>query len=473
MVTVRSRFDDPDMWWHLKTGQIIWTTRAIPTTDIFSYTTNHHAWVPHEWIAQVLIFLAYRLASNSGLMLWLCFFTAAILITGHGLCSQYSGDMKIGWIGALVIWFCSTSGLAIRPQMIGYLLLVVELLLLQLGSTRNPRWFFFLPPLFALWVNCHGSFFLGVLIGCTLCLCSFFSFRIGPLVSSRWEPRSSRQLAIALGLSVAALWLNPVGLKQVLYPLDTFLRQPIVLSRVEEWRPLLLTSPRGLGLLAILGSICLVLIVRRPPLYLSELVLLAMGTELAISHRRMMFVFGILAAPILSRLLSSWLGSYESGLYHPIVNGALISASVLAVYLAFPNQQELQRQIDAKSPVRAVEYMRAHQVSGRMLNDFAYGGYLIWAAPQYPVFVDGRADVFDWTGVLGEFGRWATLRSDPNVLLNKYGVGFCLLDRNSPMAHVLPVMQGWRSIYSDEESVIFERTSVASRADQRVTRGDQ
>ena len=38
-----SRFDDPDMWWHLKTGEIIWTTHHIPTTDIFSYTTNHHA----------------------------------------------------------------------------------------------------------------------------------------------------------------------------------------------------------------------------------------------------------------------------------------------------------------------------------------------------------------------------------------------------------------------------------------------
>jgi hypothetical protein len=33
--TVRSRFDDPDMWWHLKAGEIIWTTHTIPTTDLF------------------------------------------------------------------------------------------------------------------------------------------------------------------------------------------------------------------------------------------------------------------------------------------------------------------------------------------------------------------------------------------------------------------------------------------------------
>jgi hypothetical protein len=53
--TVRSRFDDPDLWWNLKTGEVIWTTHTIPVTDLFSYTTHHHAWIPHEWLAQLVI----------------------------------------------------------------------------------------------------------------------------------------------------------------------------------------------------------------------------------------------------------------------------------------------------------------------------------------------------------------------------------------------------------------------------------
>ena len=59
VLTVRQRFNDPDMWWHLKTGEVIWTTHTIPTTDLFSYTTNHHGWIPHEWLSQVLIYGAY------------------------------------------------------------------------------------------------------------------------------------------------------------------------------------------------------------------------------------------------------------------------------------------------------------------------------------------------------------------------------------------------------------------------------
>ena len=188
VLTVRSRFDDPDMWWHLKTGQWIWTTRTIPTTDIFSYTTNHHAWVPHEWLSQLLIYCAYRFGGYSGLMLWLCFFTAAILMAGYALCCIYSGNAKVSFVGAMIIWFFATAGLAIRPQMIGYLLLIVELLLLHLGRARNPRWFFGLPPLFAVWVNCHGSFFLGFLLACIVLACSFFDLRMGLLVSERWRP---------------------------------------------------------------------------------------------------------------------------------------------------------------------------------------------------------------------------------------------------------------------------------------------
>jgi hypothetical protein len=95
-----------------------------------------------------------------------------------------------------------------------------------------------------------------------------------------------------------------------------------------------------------------------------------------------------------------------------------------------------------------------------MLNDYTDGGYLIWAAPEHPVFMDGRADLYEFAGVLSEYGRWATLQSDSNTLLDKYKVDFCLLDRSAPIAHIMPLLQGWRSVYSDEKSVIFVRTTA-------------
>ncbi len=468
VLTVRSRFDDPDMWWHLKIGQIIWTAHKVPTTDIFSYTTNHHAWVPQEWLSQTLIYGAYRFGGYSGLMLWLCFFTAAILIAGYVLSSIYSNNAKVSFVGAMAIWFFATTGLAIRPQMIGYLLLIFELLLVQLGRTRSPRWFFLLPPLFAIWVNCHGSFFLGFLLAALFLACSFIDFRMGLLVSQGWDPQRRKTLMLALLLSLASLFLNPDGVHQMLYPLNTLLHQSIGLSEVQEWMPLTMNSARGLGLLATLGLIFLLVIVQRSQLFLDELVVVALGTWLAVSHQRMLFVFGILAAPVLSRLLRTSWDDYDPARDFPLPNSILISMSMLIAIWGFPDRQNLVNQVNNGSPVKAVEFIQTHPLPGHMLNDYTYGGYLIWAAPEHPVFVDGRSDVFEWTGVLAEFGKWAMLQSDPNTLLDKYNIGFCLLARTSPMAHVLPFLPNWKAVYSDNQSIIFVRTSDASQPQSKT-----
>lgn len=69
--TANGRFNDPDTWWHLKIGEQIWETGALPTTDEFSYTTDNHDWLPHPWLADLTMYAAYRAAGLQGLFFWL------------------------------------------------------------------------------------------------------------------------------------------------------------------------------------------------------------------------------------------------------------------------------------------------------------------------------------------------------------------------------------------------------------------
>jgi hypothetical protein len=343
---------------------------------------------------------------------------------------------------------------------------VAELVLIHLGRTCNARWFFWLPVLFAIWINCHGSFMLGIILAAVFLFSSLFDFQMGSLLANRWDPHCRRMLGLALVLSVAALFLNPSGIRQIYYPIDTMLNMHVLLGNVEEWAPLQLSDARGIGLLGILVCSFLLVIVRRSELFLEELLLLAIGTWLAVSHVRMLVVFGILAAPVLSRQLSTLWEGYDSEKDRIWPNAVLIGMSLTVVYLAFPNRENLQRQVEAQSPVKAVEFMRANHLSGPMLNDYQSGGYLIWAAPEYPVMMDGRTDVYEWSGFLGEFGNWATLESDPTVLLRKYKVNFCLLTPNSPMSHVLPLMHEWKMAYTDDNAIIFVRTQPETIQDK-------
>jgi hypothetical protein len=268
-------------------------------------------------------------------------------------------------------------------------------------------------------------------------------------------------MTLALIVSVAALFLNPVGVKLILYPLNTMLDPVMRFSPVSEWQPLQFSDGRSFAFLGVLGCIFLLVIVRRTELLWRELLVLALGAWLAASHVRMLFVFGILTAPILSRLISTSWDAYDSERDRPLANAVLMAVSLLVAFLAFPNHKRLETQVEEHSPVRAVEFIKAHHLSGPMLNDWDFGGYLIWAAPEHPVFIDGRADVFEEVGVFGEFGKWAQLQTDPNMLLDKYEISFCVLSRESPMIVVLRLLPGWKEVYSDHVSAIFMR-SVAS-----------
>lgn len=457
VLTVRDRFSDPDMWWHMRTGQVIWTTHSIPRTDLFSWTTNHHAWIPHEWLSQVIIYGAYRFGGYSGLMLLLCAMTAAVILSGYLLCALYGRNAKVAFIGALVVWFFATSGMSIRPQMIGYLLLIVELIVIHCGSTRNPRWFYCLPPLFAIWVNCHGSFVLGLIIGAGLLGCSFVTIRNSAIRVMRCMPRTRRIYASALLLSAAALFINPVGPRLIFYPFDMMFRQPINVANVQEWQPLAITAPRGAGVMVALLAIAALLILLRREIYLHELMLLVVGTWLALSHARLVFVFGILVAPLISRLLSPYWEGYTAARDLPIANAMVMFAAAATAFIAFPSKTLLNDQVSQKNPVGAIDYIRSHKVTGNMLNDWTNGGYLVWALPDRPVFIDGRGDIFEETGVLADYGRWALLQSDPRVLLEKYHIDYCLLSRDSPMSHVMPLLPGWHTVYSDDAAIIFVR----------------
>jgi hypothetical protein len=458
VLTIRDRFEDPDMWWHLKTGQIIWTTHHIPTTDLFSYTTNHHAWIPHEWLSELFIYAMYAARGYSGLMLWECGLTAAILLAGFYFCSLYSGSPKLGFLGGLVIWFFGTVGFAVRPHMVGYLLLLVELFLLHLGRTRNPRWFILLPPMFALWVNCHGLFMLGLFMAGAYLATALVRRGTGSVIATQWTSAATRTLAVALAASVPALLLNPVGIKLILYPFTAVVAPSLGVAVVSEWQPLVFNEVRSFAIVGLLALVIFLPAVSRAKLFVHELVLLVLGTYLALSHQRLLFVFGILAAPTIARVLAELWDDKRSEQQHPIANAVLIALSFAVAFLAFPSAANLDAQVQRFSPVRAVDYVRSHQLSGPMLNDWGDGGYLIWAMPEHPVFIDGRSDVYEWSGALAEYFRWATITDPPDQLLDKYHVHFCLFRRESYMATVVSLLPNWRRVYSDEVSTIFVRT---------------
>jgi hypothetical protein len=348
--------------------------------------------------------------------------------------------------------------------MVGYTLLVCELLILHLGRAGDRRWSFLLPFLFAVWVNTHGSFFFGMIVLAVVLLCGFIKGSAGLLTARPLDPAHRKTLLWAAGLSVAALFANPVGWELLAYPLRALFDRRMQLDAVTEWQKLSFDDIRAFGLLAAAGGIVLIALVRRTVIYVDELALLALAFGMAVLHQRLLFAWGIVAAPVLCRQLAEM----REDAWNPfrpahsrILPNAILTGTCLAIALiAFPTRSALASQVDRGNPVQAADFIRRTHLTGRMLNDYVYGGYLSWALPDQKVFIDGRADVFAWTGVFQDYGAWATLHEDPNRLLDNYQIDWCLLSQSAPQARVLRYLPGWSERYSDSQAVIFARDSL-------------
>lgn len=231
-------------------------------------------------------------------------------------------------------------------------------------------------------------------------------------------------------------------------------------TQVQEWLPLTLTDPRCVALCAVVVGLLLLAVVHRAELEVQELALLLAGGWLAMRHQRMLFAFGILCAPIVCRMLSEFWEGYERDKDRPLLNVIAIATALIIGLFAFPSQTSLVRQVREGNPQAAVEYIRQHTLTGPMLNEYVFGGYLMWELPDHLVFIDGREDVYDWTGVMPEFAHWALVEEPPNRLLDEYHIQFCVLAKRSPITQVMRLLNGWRIVYADEQAVIFVRKEL-------------
>jgi len=56
-----------DLAYQVRTGDMILATRAIPTTDTFTFTVFGSAWTDQQWLAQVLLAMTATPPSGANL----------------------------------------------------------------------------------------------------------------------------------------------------------------------------------------------------------------------------------------------------------------------------------------------------------------------------------------------------------------------------------------------------------------------
>lgn len=110
-------------------------------------------------------------------------------------------------------------------------------------------------------------------------------------------------------------------------------------------------------------------------------------------------------------------------------------------------------------PYAAVEYLKNNPVGERILNDYNWGGYLIWKLPERKFFIDGRMDNFFVNGESFAKEQWRVVNLQPEweAVLEKYQIDAVLLSPEWPVAQALRISPKWKLLFEDETTVLFEK----------------
>jgi len=455
---------DTDTWWHIRSGE--WTlTQGMIYADPFSSTFNGQPWINHSWGAQIILYGVWQVGGAFGLAVYMAGLATAgmyfVYRMAEGNTYLRGFALILGAATAAVFW-------SPRPQMISFFLSAVVLYLLFLYKRKQIDRLWLLPIIMGVWGNLHAGFSIGLIF--------MGGVIAGEIVNNLFNRQAEHIIAwrgvgklivIAL-LSVAALVINPYGLQMLAVPFQT-VSIGALRAYIQEWNPPNFAGRETWPFLALLVGVIVSAVADRRRFDWTEVVLVLGTAFMALTAGRNIAVFAVVATPILTYHVVSLLQK-RGWTLRPMTRVSPLIARLnllLVIVVLLGAAAKVLLVLDTKMvdaafrdvlPVSAVEYVRDNPPSGTMFNSYNWGGYLLWALPDRPVFVDGRTDLYGDTFLR----RWldaATGGDGWRELFAEYDIGFTVIETGSGLATRLAAEPDWRLAYSDDLATIYVRES--------------
>ncbi|MGA7217380.1 MAG: hypothetical protein WBX38_03650 [Candidatus Sulfotelmatobacter sp.] len=449
---------DPDLWWHLATGEYIAQHKSVPRTDPFSYTRAGERWVAHEWLSDLFLYDAERKTGSGGLIV---IFAAVLCAAFFFLFLRCGRALYIAGVATLAGAWATMPVWGVRPQVLSLLLTSLWLLILE-KSEENPRLLWWTLPLTLLWVNLHAGFALGLVLSALFIAGGWIEYSLGHSKSAKTFLRPA---VLTLFFDLLLVPLNPNGLRMFWYPVET-LRSPAMRSYIQEWASPDFHRPEYWPFLLLIVITLATLGWSRTHARPRDILLLVISLYAALVSIRMIPLFVLIAVPIIAKRVPEWPRSVvrarhsafrtalNSGLC--LAMAAFATVHVAAVIHSQP-QVEMQR-----FPVRAVKFLQTHSLAGNIFNHYDWGGYLIWKLyPSHRVFIDGRADLYG-ENLLRQFAQTYQFEDNWGQTLKQWSIQAALVPRDSALATGLQASPDWAIAYQDDQAIVLILRSLPS-----------
>lgn len=483
-----------DVFWHLKTGEIILHGRSVPHEDVFSFTRHGSEWIDAQWLFQAAIYALYKAAGYRGMII----FSASIAALTWLLIILNWRPRK-SWLLSALVGFISliaaSSRLKLRPEALSFFFIALEMYLLYGWRRGGKAGLYIVPPLILVWANSEGLWPIGIFI-----LAAFLAEELlhvpafgltarfsGAARESGWSRVFG--LFACLAVSAALVFLNPYGVKGALFPIALFREISFPGSFLADFIGEFQSPFTRLPWLDLAAYILIILVslfalgrdLNRRALPAASIIIWAAFLYLSVVSLRNVALFAVVAAMI-TGAVQNGKRKNENKIFERLAEfmarHRMYGAACLAVILIlagadivtsrfFIRNQSYVRfgtgALKTEFPMRASDFLksacRAYGIKRlKIFNDLDSAGYLIWQGwPDWQVYADPRLEVYGQEF----FRKYSTFFTDYEAFLKedeRYGFDVVFLSpvfKNKAFAQAVNADARWSLAYMDGLNAVF------------------
>ncbi|MBM6405975.1 hypothetical protein JQN72_17165 [Phycicoccus sp. CSK15P-2] len=438
LVRLRTEVDD-DLWLHLRIGRELRDGRWFGTLPDPLVESADRAYVPTQWLSQVLGSVVVEAAGVTGLRFLRVLALVVIAVAVH-LAARTAASHRTAAAVTLGVLPATAAAWAERPQLAGLVLASVAVLLWSRTlADGRPR--LAVLPLTWLWSMVHGSWVLGVAFGAVTLVALVVSMPVG---RPPW-----RRLVLLLAVSALAPAATPVGPRLLLEP---FAVGSSARETVNEWQQPTLDNPLFVLVVA-LAALVVLRALRRRPVEVSAVVLAAAGFGLAAYSVRTVAFGALLLAPALGRAFPADGAEHVARRWG--VWPALLAVSAVAV------TPGVVWRADSSGPLGTdVDAALGALPTGTVVAvDVGVSGWVLYDHPQVRPVRDLRAEIYS-VDAARAYESFSRAEEGWQGYATAHGVEAVLAATGSPLDTALDTQTGWSRRAEDPDHVLWAVADV-------------
>ena len=451
---------DLDLWWHVRLGEQMLATNSLVDADPFSFT---QAGTPWPWKDVGFALLAHELWSLGGPAAIVVFKAVAFAGLGALLWRVLRHGRSLPPSLAIAAVALAMDGTAYRfterAASLSLVILAATLVLIE-GDRQGRRGLVWAVGLTIVNANVHRGVLVLPVVLAAYAAAGFVEARLhrDTHAAQRW----AKNVAIAAASGLACL---ATPFTTALFSTSQNLMGEHT-AMLTEWAPVSLELMWALtpSSILLIGLVCLsavVIVLRVRPVPVWDLLLCAMALTLGLASMRHLPYVALLGIGPIARAVAPWIGwTRRVGGLVAIAATAAMLASAVSKPLAPPSLGLAP----AHYPERGVAFVKGLapplRIEGHMLNEFGYGGYLIFQLwPEYPAYIDGRTDLVYPPEHVQAYGEALT---DPKAFareVERHDLQWVFLD-NAPHAGARAFLDAdprWVLVHASRRALIYVR----------------